>query len=128
LRAHNRAKLFTKTSRYDFDSRYLHDLDKLLGPTKTSYDFDSHYLDNIIMPNTARLVAKTIAARKGVWVVRMEQTLEDLQVELSDEVIVGDLDATHPAESMWEGVMQWLAIICIVSYAVYLKFFNSIAI
>jgi hypothetical protein len=128
LRAHNSAKRFTKTSRYDSESRYLHNLDrKLLGPTKTSYDFDSHYLDNIIMPNTARLVAKTIAARKGVWVVRMEQTLDNLQAELSDAVIVADLDATHPVENEWVGgILSWV-VVCVILYAVYLECFKSIA-
>ena len=64
---------------------------------------DSHYLDNILMPNTARLVAKTIAVRKGVRVLRMEQTLEKLQEELSDEGIVRDLDATHPTDNTRSG-------------------------
>ncbi len=123
IRSHNHGKFFTKTSKYDFDSHYY--LVNLFMSTETSkYDFYSHYLDNIVMPNTARLVAKTIAVRKGVWVVRMEQTLDKLQAELSDEGIVGDLDATHPAENMWAGDILLLGFICIVSYAVYLKFFN----
>jgi hypothetical protein len=85
---------------------------------------NSHFLDNILMPNTARLVAKTIAVRKGVWVVRMEQTLEKLQEELSDEWIVRDLDATHPTDNMWAWDIMLLGVICIISYAIYLLCFN----
>ena len=79
---------------------------------------------DILMPNTARLVAKTIAVRKGVWVVRMEEMLDKLQEELSDEGRVGDLDATNPKDTVWSsGIIPWVMMMCTLAYIIYLRRF-----